>query len=104
MLLRLLDHFNWISVPQISSQKLWNELVSSGIMLTRKSVITSTSLVRKTKVTLKNNSVLKFDHIGEVLDPKTDFKNQYKDSLDEWSKRFCLQIVIHLKIKNKLQL
>ena len=69
MLLRLLDHFNWISVPQISSQKLWNELVSSGIMLTRKSVITSTSLVRKTKVTLKNNSVLKFDHIGEVLDP-----------------------------------
>ena len=28
-----------------------------------------------------------------MLDPKIDLKNRYKDSIDEWSKTFCLRAV-----------
>ena len=42
---------------------------------------------------LKNKSAMKFGNISGLIDPNLEFPSQCKDSVDEWSKRFCLGTV-----------
>ena len=42
---------------------------------------------------LKNKSAMKFGNMSGLIDPNLELLSQCKDSVDYWSKRFCLRTV-----------
>lgn len=70
MLLNLLNHPIWIS-KNCDEKELTSSIWEP---VDNKATIISISSERKTQVVLKNNSVLKVGHIGQMLDPKIDLK------------------------------
>ena len=66
-------------------------LTIGGLVTTKQ--LASVSADKKTSMTLKNNSVLKFGNIAQYLDPKLDLRPPSKDNLDSWSKNVCLKTV-----------
>ena len=52
-------------------------------------------------VTMKHIKKMKMTHIGNLLDPKIALSDPCKDSLDTWSKTFCLQ-TIHTGVKKQM--
>ena len=74
------------SLDLVKSKVASNQLVLTKWCLTTTKQLTSVSTYKKTSVTLKNNSVLKFGNIAQLRPPS-------KDTLDSWSKNFCLKTV-----------
>ena len=52
-------------------------------------------------MTLKHNTKMKIMHIGHAIDPQIKPSDPCKDSLDMWSKVFCLKTV-HTGVKKQV--
>ena len=65
-----------------------------GKVSTAKPAATSLSKNKHVIITVKHNKKLKLMDVGKILDNTLSMTENSEDSIDDWSKDFCIQTVL----------
>ena len=87
--------------PPSKSNVTVNKIVSDAGKMQTEAAITTKSRDNSVTVTMKHNKKMKLAHIGSLLEPKIALHEPCQDSLDTWSKTFCLKTV-HTGVKKQV--